>query len=134
MTRPKRPTGPKRTEHADAVSFFGMVRMHENRYPELRMLFSVPNGSDRHPAVAGKLKAEGVRRGVSDYIALVPKGEFHGLAIELKTADGGAHSKEQTEFINRARANGYRAEFAHGWVEAWRIACDYFGIPFRVVS
>lgn len=125
--RKAKAAGPIRTEHVEAVTFWKAVLYHEPRYPDLSMLFAVPNGGDRHPAVAGKMKAEGVRKGVADYLALVPRAGFHGLAIELKTETGTA-SPEQRVFLRDARANGYRAEVAHGWAEAWRIVREYFGI------
>jgi hypothetical protein len=130
MKRARKPITGKvcRTEHVEAVTFWKMVTMHEGRYPDLKMLFAVPNGGARNPIVARKMKSEGVRAGVSDYVALVPAGDYHGLAIELKTIDGRS-SSEQRDFLRNARALGYRAELAHGWVEAWRIVCEHFGIP-----
>lgn len=59
--------GLKRTEHAEAVALMRVVRLHEVRWPELRLLYAVPNGGDRHPIVAAKMRAEGVRAGVPDY-------------------------------------------------------------------
>lgn len=115
------------SEHDEAVMFWRMVTVHESGYPDLRMLFAVPNGGARSKATGGKLKAEGVRPGVSDYIALVPRNGFHGLVLELKTAKG-VVSKEQNAFIAAARIAGYRVEIARGWAEAWEVVCSYFGI------
>jgi len=128
--KPARPPVPD--EHAEAVRFFQMVKMHEAKHRALRMLFAVPNGSARHPAVAGKLRAEGVRPGVSDYLLLVPSKGFHGLAIELKRQRGGEVSEAQAEFQMHARAHGYRAEVCKGWVEAWNTVCDYLGLTAKV--
>lgn len=115
------------SEHDEAAMFWRMVMFYENDYPELRMLFAVPNGGARSKAAGGKLKAEGVRPGVSDYIALVPRNGFHGLVLELKTAKG-VVSKEQSAFIAAARIAGYRAEVARGWSEAWDVVSSYVGI------
>lgn len=127
VKRQRKPRAPVVSEHVEAVNFWRMVKLHERKHPDLLMLFAVPNGGHRHAAVAAKMRAEGVRPGVSDYLALVPRRGYHGLAIELKSATGTA-SEEQREFIWRAKMNGYRAEIARGWVEAWRIVCEYFGI------
>jgi len=50
-----------------------------------RMFFSVPNGGYRNAVTAKIMKAEGVMPGVSDLLLLVPKGDYHGLCIEMKT-------------------------------------------------
>ena len=55
-----RARGPRRhLEHDEQVEFFRRV----DDDPHLRVLpvYAVPNGGHRSPAVAGKLKAEGVR-------------------------------------------------------------------------
>lgn len=115
---------PKRTEHAEAVTLMKAVRYAEGKHPELRLLFAVPNGGDRHPAVAAKMKAEGVKAGVPDYLLPVARGGFHGLAIELKTATGSA-SREQKGWLADLRAQGYRAEVCKGWQQAFDTLTDY---------
>lgn len=119
---------PSRSEHVEAMHFMHMVRLHESRFPGLRNLFAVPNGGDRNRVVAAKMKGEGVRSGVPDYLLLVPSPEYHGLAIELK-AMGGYASKEQKDWIARLRENGYRAEVCRGAAAAWLVVCDYLVIP-----
>jgi hypothetical protein len=118
------PVGPRRTEHAEAVALMKAVRYAEGKHPELRLLFAVPNGGDRHPAVAAKMKAEGVKAGVPDYLLPVARGGFHGLAIELKTATG-SPSREQRQWIADLRAQGYRADVCKGWLQAFNTITDY---------
>ena len=130
MTQPKArlrtalPAGPRRTEHAEAVTLMRAVRLHMGRHPELRLLFAVPNGGDRHPATAAKLKAEGVRPGVPDYVLPVARAGFHGLAIELKTASGSA-SREQKQWLADLREQGWRAEVCRGWEQALNTLTEY---------
>lgn len=116
--------GPKRTEHAEAVTLMRVVKLHEAKHPELRLLFAVPNGGDRHPAVAAKMKAEGVKAGVPDYLLPVARGGFHGLAIELKTSTGSA-SREQKQWLADFRDQGYRAEVCKGWQQAFDTLKEY---------
>ena len=54
------------SEHDEQVLIFKWARLSEGRWPELALLFAIPNGGHRHKAVAAKLKAEGVRAGVPD--------------------------------------------------------------------
>jgi len=115
-----------RTEHVEAVHLMRVVKLHEARFPALRLMFAVPNGGDRHKIVAAKMKAEGVKPGVPDYLLPVPMGGHAGLAIELKTATGYA-SKEQKQWIADLRSHGWRAEVCRGWEQAWDVVRNYVG-------
>jgi hypothetical protein len=67
------------------------------QFPQYKtLLFSVPNGGFRSVQSGKKMKAEGMMRGVSDLLLLVPRGNWHGLAIEFKTSSGrlSAHQEE----------------------------------------
>lgn len=75
--------------------------------PEDARWFHVPNGELRHPAVAGKLKAMGVKPGVGDVIVLYGP-TF--IWIELKTAKG-TLSEAQLE---------------------WRAFCKAVGAPWKL--
>lgn len=119
-------------EHAEAVRLMQIVRMHEHRHPELARLFHVPNGGARNKVAGAKLKAEGVRRGVPDYLWPLRSGVGDvGLAIELKAA-GGRLEPEQREWIAHLSGQGWRCVVAYGWEEAWGAVCDYAGLPNRL--
>lgn len=118
------------SEHDHAKAFVRVVGLYQQQRPELALLFAVPNGGDRHEIVAWKMKAEGVKAGVPDYIFPVARGGFHGLAIELKSATGKA-SREQVRWIESLRDQGWRAEVCRGWGEAMRVLADYCGFEFR---
>lgn len=123
--RAKRPCKrPCASEHLEAVTLMKAVRLAERQQPELALFFAVPNGGHRSKAAAGKAKAEGVRRGVPDYLFPVPRGGHIGLAIELKAADG-RESPEQRVFLAALRRHGWRAVTCHGWAQAWDCLRDY---------
>lgn len=132
MTRPRERRPRVEREHVEAVRLMQVVRMHEHRHPELARLFHVPNGGGRSKATAGKLKAEGVRRGVPDYLWPMRSAAGDvGLAIELK-AQGGRLEPEQREWIAHLSGQGWRCVVAYGWEEAWAAICAYGGIPDRL--
>lgn len=123
------------TEHSEAVQLMCLVRLHEPQHPALRLLFAVPNGGKRGKATAAKLKAEGVRPGVPDY--LLPVGQYGvhrhgcrhaGLAIELKRTRGGATSAEQREWLEALEDQGWRVAVCKGHRQAWGVICEYLGI------
>ncbi|GAB2619995.1 VRR-NUC domain-containing protein [Novilysobacter erysipheiresistens] len=113
-----------RTEHAEAVALMKVVKLHEAKHPPLRLLFAVPNGGDRHKIVAAKMKAEGVKPGVPDYLLPVSSPGYLGLAVELKSRTGYA-SKEQKQWIADLRAAGWKAEVCRGWEQAWGVIRQY---------
>jgi hypothetical protein len=117
-------TTANRTEHAEQVELMRLVKMSEGKYPALKLMFACPNGSLRHHAVAAKLKAEGVKPGVPDLMLPVPIGGYTGLAIEMKSMTGYA-SREQKDWIEALRSNGWRAEVCRGREAAWKVVLEY---------
>lgn len=96
----------------------------ENRWPELRLLFHVPNGGTRGKAEAGRLKAQGVKAGVPDLMLPVAKGGYHGLFIEMK-AGKGTLSEAQKEWLTELQLQGYAAKCCRGLDEAIRTITRY---------
>lgn len=115
------------SEHVEQCALMRIVAMHERRVPELALLHAVPNGGERRPAVAAKLKAEGVRPGVPDLALPVRREPYVGLAIEMKAMDGRT-SDAQDEWLDLLRWQGWRAEVCHGWQSAWLVLQDYLGV------
>jgi len=93
------------SEHDEQVLIFKWARLSEGRWPELALLFAIPNGGHRHKAVAAKLKAEGVRAGVPDMCLPVARGRYHSLYIELKHGRNKA-TAAQMRWIVELRAVG----------------------------
>lgn len=125
-------TLPAPTEHDEQVALFEWAAANEAKHPELACMFHVPNGELRHPAVAARLRASGVKAGVPDIFLAVPRGGanggkvHHGLFIELKRAGKeGRATDEQQDWIARLRSYGYVAVIAHGCTEAINIIQSY---------
>lgn len=116
------------SEHGEQAALFcwAQQKMQENfvRYAPLYWMFAIPNGGERNKAVAGKLKAEGVKAGVSDVFLPWPKpctsGHVQaGLFIEMKANNNEARlSKEQSSFLAQMRSVGYDTAVCFGWLEA----------------
>lgn len=81
-------------------------------------LFAVPNAAKRSPKLASMLKAEGMRSGIPDLILAVPRGEFHGLFIEMKKAKGGRPSLNQITSLGAFFRQGYAVRICHGFEAA----------------
>lgn len=111
---------PSEHEEQKALMVWATAQIGRGRR-ELAALFAIPNGGDRHPAVAGKLKAEGVSPGVPDLLLPVPTKRHHGLFIEMKRTTKGRLSDAQKVWHTRLLSYGYAVVVCKGAAEA--IAC-----------
>lgn len=121
------------SEHQHQVALFNWARMHEKAYPELRLMYAIPNGGQRNRITAAKLKAEGVRAGVPDVCLPVARQGFHALYIELKrprTARqrAGTVSAAQSDMLDRLNQEQSLAIVCWGWEEAAKAIIDYLGV------
>jgi hypothetical protein len=123
----------KTSEHEEQCKIFQTVDLLKGRYPELGLLFAVPNGGLRNIRVAMKLKAEGVKRGVPDLCLPVSRMCFHGLFIELK-AGKNKPTEEQTAWLNELMRQGYWAVCAPGADSALQTIFWYLGIEGEVLN
>lgn len=115
-------------EHDEQKTLFEWIDRKIPQHPILKLIFAVPNGGMRHPAVAIKLKKEGVRKGVPDVCVMVPRRHFHGLFIEMKWGKGRA-SPEQAEWHELLEAQGYKVDICRSWIDAAVLICEYLGLP-----
>lgn len=112
-------------EQAQVVAYCDNLYV-QRKYPELALLFSVPNGGyelagdpQRRAAAVAKLRAEGLRVGFPDLILPVARRGYGLLAIEMKsTRKGAAPTPEQAAWGDRLRAAGHRAVVCYGHKEA----------------
>lgn len=127
------------TEHGHQAALFCYAAA--SGIPELKWLFAVPNGFYGSAAQKGKMKAEGLKSGVSDICLpcsmswMNDDGQSHfycGLFIELKTDDkrnhkNGGLSGEQVEFSQFVIGQGYKFVIAYSWLEAREMILQYLG-------
>lgn len=95
------------------------------KWPELDLLYHVPNGGSRNAIEAARLKAQGVKKGVPDLCLPVPRGDYHGLYIELKRQKNGVLSADQKQWIKSLRDQGYMVEVCRGFQEAANVIEHY---------
>lgn len=90
-------------------------------------LLAIPNGGKRDVREAARLKAEGVKAGVSDLLLPLRRDGFFGLWLELK-APGNTPTEKQHEWLRRMARAGYRAEWRDNWIDAAHVIADYVGV------
>ena len=108
------------TEEQEQAAVFYWIMIMRNQYPELDMMFHIPNGGIRSKPEAVRFKKIGVKAGVPDLFLPVARGGWHGLFIEMKRQKGGRLSEEQAEWLKALEAEHYCAVVCAGAEEA----CD----------
>lgn len=117
-------------EDGEQTALFRWADLNRGRWPELGMLYAVPNGAflagdaKRRAIQAARLKRQGLKPGVPDVCLPVPRAGFHGLYVEMK-AEGGRVQEEQGEWIAALRTHGYIAEVCVGWKPAAELLTRY---------
>lgn len=112
------------TEHQIQSAFVDWVRMSANRYPELEMLYAIPNGGARNAITGAMLKREGVIKGVPDMHLPVARGGYHGLWLEFKT-DKGKVSPEQRGYMDNLEQHGHKCQVVRTAQEAINEVLEY---------
>jgi len=74
--------------------------------PSEDLLLHIKNEGKQSVRAGARMKSQGVRKGCADYLLLVPRGQYHGLALELK-APGKKASPEQKEWLALVSGQGY---------------------------
>lgn len=133
------------SEHGHQTAVFCWLNYCAEWYPELEFAYAHANGGSRgdtdtsRKIEGGKMKAEGVKRGVPDFF--VPSPRFHkghgamyaGLYIEMKDASGGdGGSEHQHKYLEYLQRVGYAATIANGWREAIVVIAQYFEFERRI--
>lgn len=108
--------------------------------PDPRLLFHIPNGAylggGKLGAMrGGRLRAEGMVKGVPDLFLAVPREvvaddrrfRASGLFIEMKRTKGGRESGDQAEVRRLLKDQGYIVTVCRGWVEASEFIGHYLG-------
>lgn len=98
--------------HQEAL--FSWAAYNVGRMPELEYMHHIPNGGKRDKATAIALKRQGVKAGVPDVYLPAPRGEYHGLYIELK-AGSNTTTQNQRSWLKFLRQQGYYTAVCYGW-------------------
>lgn len=112
------------TEHAIQSAFIEWTEVQVRRNPDYAMWFAVPNGGLRHPAVAVKLKKEGVKKGVPDLWWPNPLFGWHGLVIETKNKRGKV-SVEQRDWLRKLAVKGFMVSITFDLEEMIAVSLAY---------
>lgn len=113
------------TEAQEQTALFRWAAMAKGRYPELELMYAVPNGGSRNPIEGRHLKEQGVRAGVPDICLPVPAMSYTALYIEMKRTKGGRLSNEQRWYLAMLQKYGAKAIVCEGWEQARLAIMEY---------
>ena len=112
------------SQHQQQVIKWTQQAHIRKKYPELKLLYHIPNERKCSQIQGRMLKLQGVKSGVPDLHLPVAKSGYHGLFIEMK-AEKGKTSENQNWWITELEAQGNKCAVCHGYEEAIRFLEDY---------
>ncbi len=103
-----------------------------NEHPQTRrLLFHVENErSDGNKVDGARRVAMGLVAGVSDLILLMPRGEYHGLCIEMKTLVGKQRENQRTWQV-LVESQGYKYCLCRSLAQFQEIITEYLSLPIK---
>ena len=133
------------TEDTEQICLFRWAALQSSKYPELALMYHIPNGGKRSKSEAARFRTMGVKAGVPDIFLPVKRSghwltgpsdmiaPYNGLYIELKRQHGGTVSPAQQTWIAALRKAGYAVEVCKGWEAAAAVIMDYLEGRYRPV-
>lgn len=93
----------KPDEAAEQEAVFEWAALNTAKYPELKYMYHVANEGKRTARYGAELKRMGLKNGVPDIVLPAPRGDYHGLYIEMKVGQNRptASQKEFLEFLTK---------------------------------
>lgn len=115
------------SEASIQADFFEWVDLHVSRYPELALIYAIPNEGNRSRLDGWKRKLTGRRAGVPDTHLPLPSKGKNGLWVEFKSEKGKV-TEVQWAWITMLRCSGHQVEICRAWTEAANIVIDYLDL------
>jgi hypothetical protein len=114
------------SEDAQQMALFRLLDFAANRYPDLAFVFHTPNGGARAKTTAARLKRLGARAGVPDVLVPIRRGDYSGIAIEMKYGKNHATVFQQ-RYLEHLRRNGWLTYIEYDWTVAGARILSYIG-------
>lgn len=116
---------PVPTESQEQQRLFQWAKMQSGKYPELELMYHIPNEGKRSRITGRRMVAEGLKKGVPDICLPVARGGSHGLYIELKRTKNWKITQEQENWMRDLMGQGYQVALCIGWEKAADVILNY---------
>lgn len=130
MTEYRKAKQPTAKEDVEQECLLRWSEFVKGKYPEVRLLYHIPNGGSRNKLEAEHLRRQGVKAGVPDLCLPVPRGRYHGLYIELKAKDN-TPTQKQKDWLADLDAQGYKTAVCWGWETASELLEEYLRLSVQ---
>lgn len=114
----------KTTESVEQICLFRWAEFAKGKYPELDLLYHIPNEGKRSVSAGARLKQEGLKSGVPDICLPVARGLYHGLYIEMKVGRN-KPTENQNRWLKNLAEQSYKTAVCYGWDEASKLIISY---------
>jgi hypothetical protein len=115
------------TEHQIQSAVFNWANAMCGKYPELKLLYAIPNQGKRTIGAASYMKAEGLKAGVPDMCLPVKRGVYGALYIEQKSK-GGRLTVTQSKWLRELEGHGNCCRVSFSLDQTITIFLEYLGI------
>ncbi len=116
--------GYKSCEETEQINLFRWAAFAENKYPELKLMYHVPNEGKRSAITGSRLKQAGLKPGVPDIVLPVARGGYIGLYIELKYGKNKL-TENQKDWLGGLRVESHLTAVCYGWEQAKELIESY---------
>ncbi len=120
-------------EEAEQVALFQWAEFAKVKYPELELMYHVPNEGKRSPVTGARMKRAGLKNGVPDVCLPTAHGGCIGLYIEMKYGSN-KPTESQKKWLRALREQGHMTAICYSWEQARELIEQYLKLPSTEVK
>ena len=111
-------------EEVEQIALFRWADFMQYQYPELKLLYHIPNEGKRSKRTGARMKQLGLKSGVPDVCLPTAHGGYIGLYIEMKVKPN-KPTENQKEWLRELRRSGHFTAVAYSFEEAQKLIEEY---------
>ena len=114
-------------EEAEQAALFQWAEFARIKYPELELMYHIPNEGKRSPVTGARLKQAGLKAGVPDVCLPVARGKYIGLYVEMKSGKN-TTTENQKKWLRALQDQGHYTAVCYGWEQAKELIEQYLSM------
>lgn len=122
----------KTSEESEQIALFRWAEFAMNQYPELKLMYHIPNEGKRSKITGARLKAAGLKSGVPDICLPTAHGGYIGLYIEMKAGKNKLTDNQEKWLNDLTREENFTA-VCYGWEQAKEVIEKYLSMERTLI-